>query len=985
MNENDEIKEHLIDTSKEINEKEQNNIIFGQNSNKIKEKKDIGVRRMTSFEIELMNAVKKEEEAQQRKKILKVKNKIIKQLNLFYTKDYLFLFILLMSSSVNFSYLYLINIVIAVIYIFFIESLSKKAKKIKYLCEIFSIGYSSYLLIFKLISLILIHNENELIKNHANLFIDLGICHLIDYDKYKEGNNKDSIYYFFFVMTFLPEIFVIIISGYSIFISFICRILEEEDSKFKEIKKLTMRKIILLSYIFIVLYSLFNISFLSLLYIIFIQFILLLNSVRMTNKSLKSFYHFIIYFLIISLFAEIILTNIFNIPTLKNNILNVNKIELDEDIKYYSFFTQIGIKYIYNNTGKNICLNFLSYLFGVILLLTLYYIHIELKSGLNIISEEEMEKIKSEMEKKIIENDYNNIDNDNISNKENGNNIINNKDNKDKNEIDKKPKKKSVIFSINLIYKLFSFMMNHPNLNYEIERIISIIWTYYYRNYYSLVMYLVLFCSFFFVDRIKIKYLILFILTPILLMTIGSFHISNIDGILEKISDDDKLFFSKFAMCKYKYLYFEHITGHIYFLSVNFLIYTYYSKKIEKKNENDLILENNKLLENNIQKNDVKKKGEENNEIQDEDLYENKSENQSDEDSDDDLTEEEKKESKKIKFAESINKEIKSFDISKLLIKFFFYHIDKTTLVIMYFVSVYTVNLTHVFLVFIFVLQIVIPKQIRYLYKILIIIFQIVYLFEFIIDLLKIYYYETFKDHSEFLNLFIIYNDDLNKCDIEIFLYAILYCLYFQNTTRNLEFIKIISKDKSITYENYINNKFVNLPTIKSIFLFIAKIINHIILWCLVFLFIFFTCYYEINLIFGVKLLFFFISLYIFILIIHKKTMSARFRFIISNQKCYIIFNRIFLILCSLNTFSAFLYQFICKDYFKISSYIQDEENDNFFIKNLPNIGFTLYKDNLYYHFIPHFLTSLISTLYVYKSEEILSNLDKTLSKSLKR
>jgi hypothetical protein len=115
----------------------------------------------------------------------------------------------------------------------------------------------------------------------------------------------------------------------------------------------------------------------------------------------------------------------------------------------------------------------------------------------SIFSEEEMEKIKNEMEKKIIENDYNNIDNDNGSNKENGNNIINNKDNKDKNEIDKKPKKKSVIFSINLIYKLFSFMMNHPNLNYEIERIISILWTYYYRNYYSLVMYLVLFCSFF--------------------------------------------------------------------------------------------------------------------------------------------------------------------------------------------------------------------------------------------------------------------------------------------------------------------------------------------------------------------------------------------------------------------------------------------------------------------------------------------------------
>ena len=44
--------------------------------------------------------------------------------------------------------------------------------------------------------------------------------------------DKDSIYYFFLVMTFLPEIFVIIVSGYSIFVSFTCRMLEEGDSKY---------------------------------------------------------------------------------------------------------------------------------------------------------------------------------------------------------------------------------------------------------------------------------------------------------------------------------------------------------------------------------------------------------------------------------------------------------------------------------------------------------------------------------------------------------------------------------------------------------------------------------------------------------------------------------------------------------------------------------------------------------------------------------
>ena len=96
-------------------------------------------------------------------------------------------------------------------------------------------------------------------------------------------------------------------------------------------------------------------------------------------------------------------------------------------------------------------------------------------------------------------------------------------------------------------------------------------------------------------------------------------------------------------------------------------------------------------------------------------------------------------------------------------------------------------------------------------------------------------------------------------------------------------------------------------------------------------------------------------DLYTFLIITHRKTMNSRYRFKMSKQKCYIILNRFFLILCSLNTFFAFFYQFICKDYFTIRKSIQN--SDNFFIKNLQNIGFTLYyKKNLYYKFIQNFI-----------------------------
>ena len=194
--------------------------------------------------------------------------------------------------------------------------------------------------------------------------------------------------------------------------------------------------------------------------------------------------------------------------------------------------------------------------------MTLYFIHIELKTGLNIKTEEEINKIKAMknmQEMSIIENKDDDKDNkidiiDKNKFKNNKLNIKSNINTKDNIEKDKKSKKKNPIIKLNIIYSILNFLMSHPNFNYEIERIISILWTYYYRNYYSLGMYIVLFCSFFFVDIIKNKFLILFILTPILLITIGSFHISNIDGIIENLTSDDKTFYSKFAIRKYRYI-----------------------------------------------------------------------------------------------------------------------------------------------------------------------------------------------------------------------------------------------------------------------------------------------------------------------------------------------------------------------------------------------------------------------------------------------
>jgi alkylhydroperoxidase/carboxymuconolactone decarboxylase family protein YurZ len=110
--------------------------------------------------------------------------------------------------------------------------------------------------------------------------------------------------------------------------------------------------------------------------------------------------------------------------------------------------------------------------------------------------------------------------------------------------------------------------------------------------------------------------------------------------------------------------------------------------------------------------------------------------------------------------------------------------------------------------------------------------------------------------------------------------------------------------------------------------------------------------------------------------------MNSEFK--VSHPTCFKCWNRFFLFFCSANTFLAYLYQYFCKVFLEFGERIRaKKEDDNFIIKNLPNIGFTLYDEkNLYYNFIPHFLTAFLSALFVYQSEEVLSNLDEELSKS---
>ena len=103
----------------------------------------------------------------------------------------------------------------------------------------------------------------------------------------------------------------------------------------------------------------------------------------------------------------------------------------------------------------------------------------------------------------------------------------------------------------------------------------------------------------------------------------------------------------------------------------------------------------------------------------------------------------------------------------------------------MYFVSVYTVNIVHLILVFIFIIQIIAPGIVSYSYKINILVFQSLYLLGFMINLLKVYNFSYFR--TDLLKFIIAYNENKDSNDLELMIYGLVYCFYFQYRASNIE------------------------------------------------------------------------------------------------------------------------------------------------------------------------------------------------------
>jgi hypothetical protein len=436
----------------------------------------------TSFDRALLYKIRKEEEEEILRKQQKEREKLIGEVNSLLRKDYIVFFFLLMSSAFNFNYLFLPIIVIAMAYFHALEKLSPRFMKLKYFLEIFTLGYASYLFIYKVVTYSLIKNKNNSIIENKNSYIDFGVCAL---------KNLDSNFYFMF--NFLPEIVLMAICGYGILISFRCRLLKENDKIPKIITGEKLTKYIFIIYLFLVTFTNYNLSYLSLIYMLSIQFLMLMNSIKFNERIVKRLLKIVLNILCILIFIQIILINFFNVPSIQIMAEDYyNKLVFENDTLRYFTWKQIGI---FSNSSDNytkfanntyyykpedssqsaepadeiVFLKFQIYFFSILTLIIV-------KNTLN----------KLNMERKYAIQ----------------NNIASSNNNTNRNPNGNKTMAKINGFITKMITNIILFL-SHPTLNFETSRILSIFWTYYYRNIYSLGILIFISLSFFSVHKKK--------------------------------------------------------------------------------------------------------------------------------------------------------------------------------------------------------------------------------------------------------------------------------------------------------------------------------------------------------------------------------------------------------------------------------------------------------------------------------------------------
>ena len=879
--------------------------------------------------------------------IIDKKDKILSK-SLYISKDFIFIYLLLISTGLNYSYLYFPFLFIAIASYFLLYETGKNFKLFKRIIEIFCIIYSLGLMIFKIYFCIQVKKGNE----YSKLFLDLGILNLID---------KDSTY--FFLASFFGEIFIIIISIYSLIISYISKNIDvseyenpEEAYTLKQFYSL-MNRCIYLFYISVLGWAIFNRSILTLIYIMPMNIILYILAMNYRKKLL--FYIFKIFSIILTFIisAHILLINLFNTYSIRDSFLSDDLEIRDNYPRVVNGWTKLGINQAFHKDMKGTKLSeeFGGYICACASLLILMYTNKKMtihkyrkaykNSKLNNFDEE-----NDFVEEYIIDEIYMN-------------------------------------FWEKLIIRIKKIISNPSNI-LHVCRISAILWLYYYQNFYSIGVIIWLFFSFLYIRVTSNKFVTIIFLAPMVFVCLFCYHLANIDGFIE--NKENQKIFRNFALGKFSHKNVEYILCNIFYFLITIFIYTIFNEKIVKKKEkkdDEKIEPKNILKKNIIQKTEEEENKEENiidnlgeKYIEDEKEENNiniEKEKEKDNDKEDDKLEE--LASKLNNLIEENNNEVEEETIEELynnltiiniIIKAVFLNIDKITLIALYVVAVYSINITHFILVIIFMMQLLFPIFMIKYSVIFIIFSQIIFLIEYCVDLSKNSDYS--KNTINLIKLFIPF--DIDEISIDFLLYLLTYCFYIQYQLFNYDYFQKLTKNENISLDIYIKVFFHKFPLIQKILYMIGNIIKEIYIWTLISIFIVFNGTFEIS-------IFFVINLLIFLALMYKFLKNVK-----TKQKSHIslILNWIFLIFCALNTVSVYIFQILCLEIFSINDMLQD--TDNFFLNNLPAIGFYRYFNNkLHIKFLPHFISNVISTLFISEMKNLLNKYEEKEKTSKKK
>ena len=837
-------------------------------------------------------------------------------------KDFVMMFILLLSSSFNFNYLYLPYIIIGLSYNFFILEIKNINRKTKFILELITFIYSILLLIFKIVMLILVSKNREFYseENIKSIFINLGISYLL---------SEEKIY---FISTFIGEALVLIFSLAGIIINKIMNITDDEvDSRY--FKKLTydklfniMRKYLYTCFFIISCVAIFNNSILSFIYIVPMFLLLFLYSIDLDKTIIYNLIRCFVSIILFLLIFEVIFINILNFYSIAHKYLISNDDNDDLTIWY-----QLGFYFIdYKNRKLEIFLNnWFGYFFSCLSLVTFR------------LCSKAISKHELQIAKKNEESNEDNV-------------------------------KKGIL---NIIYDQLAVIMLNPYFILHICRIMAIIWICIFRNFYSLGIFVWLFFSFLYLHISNNKFWVKFVLIPSVIITFFSIHISRIEGIFMMSDKIEKEKYFHFAIGKYYDYddYLRYIFGIFFYFFTTYFLFTLneFDKKVlsvplpkfEPKNiidnqNQEEEKENNKEKTLSFQINKININYFEN---IDNDLFGGGMNVDVDPNLENNLLLKEENDISDDKILDEKEMELVTF--YNIIMKNVFENINIITLISLYLVAFNSANIIHLIFLLIFMIQLLLAESIHFICIWVIIIFQILYLIEYIMDLSKVYNYDNFKNINiiKKIKFCLPFNEKLEETSIEIFIYFVVYCFYIQYQLNNHKYYQQLIENENININNFINKKLSNYPFLKKVLFFIGFMFMNINIWVINLLFIFFVCYFEVNILFGIQLELFLISLYFLLLFIQDP----------KNKKLTLKTSKAILIYSGINTFVVYIYQIITY------SFTDDEENteesSNYILEILKYIGLIKIKENLFHlKLFRHFFINFLSILFLNETKRLI-------------